>query len=130
MRHFNTSGPVVAQSHYCIPPLERMGLGYVLNLIHAQKYLTLHAPRLTGKTSALKALQNRLNSGVDGNYRCLYANIEAAEVAREDIERAISAILHVLAGRTWNVLGDSTLAEIRREALAKGSPDTALWDAL
>ena len=27
MRFFNTSGPVVAEDHYCIPPLERLDLG-------------------------------------------------------------------------------------------------------
>ena len=26
MRFFNTSGPVVAEDHYCIPPLERLNL--------------------------------------------------------------------------------------------------------
>ena len=24
MRYFNTSGPVVSEDHYCIPPLERL----------------------------------------------------------------------------------------------------------
>ena len=130
MRSFNTAGPVDAQDHYCIPPLERMDLDYVLNLIHRKKYFILHAPRQTGKTSALRALQDRLNSGAEGNYRCLHVNVEAAQVAREDLERAIPAILQVLARRARNVLGDSALQEIRSDVLAEGTPDTALWDAL
>ena len=130
MRSFNTAGPVDAQDHYCIPPLERMDLDYVLNLIHLKKYFILHAPRQTGKTSALRALQDRLNSGAEGNYRCLHVNVEAAQVAREDLERAIPAILQVLARRARNVLGDSALQEIRSDVLAEGTPDTALWDAL
>ena len=79
---FKTSGPVVAAEHYCIPPLERIDLEYVLGLIHDKEYFILHAPRQTGKTSALKALQDHLNSGAAGDYRCLYVNIEAAQVAR------------------------------------------------
>ena len=130
MRFFNTEGPVVVRRHYCIPPLERMDLDYVLDLISAEKYFILHAPRQSGKTSALKALQDHLNKGAAGNYRCLYANIELAESVREDVARAIPAILQVLARRALNVLKDGALAEIRREVLAEGSPDTALWDAL
>ena len=130
MRSFNTSGPIDAQDHYCIPPLDRLDLDYVLNLIHDKEYLTLHAPRQTGKTSALRALQDRLNRGAEGDYRCLHVNVEAAQTAREDIERAIPAILQVLARRARNVLGDSALQEIRSDVLAEGTPDTALWDAL
>ena len=70
MRSFNTSGPIDAQDHYHIPPLERMDLDYVLDLIRRKKYFILHAPRQTGKTSALKALQGHLNCGAEGNYRC------------------------------------------------------------
>ena len=130
MRSFNTAGPIDAQDHYSIPPLERMDLDYVLNLIHDEKYLTLHAPRQTGKTSVLKALQDRLNSGAEGDYRCLHVNVEAAQIAREDIERAISAILQVLAGTAQTVLGDDSLDGIRREVLAEDSPGTALFEIL
>ena len=51
-----------------------MDLDYVLNLIRGKKYFILHAPRQTGKTSTLKALQDRLNSGAEGDYRCVYVN--------------------------------------------------------
>ena len=53
VRTFNTAGPVVAADHYCIPPLERIDLAAVLGLIRDKKYFVLHAPRQTGKTSAL-----------------------------------------------------------------------------
>ena len=51
MRFFNTAGPVVARSHYCIPPLERIDLEYVLGLIDDQDYFILHAP---GKPARLR----------------------------------------------------------------------------
>ena len=74
MREFNTEGPVVAEDHYCIPPLERIDLQQVLDLVRRKKYFVLHAPRQTGKTSALLALRDLLNSGEAGEYRCVYAN--------------------------------------------------------
>ena len=38
MRDFNTAGPVRADLHYLIPPLERLNLGTVLGLIRSQRY--------------------------------------------------------------------------------------------
>ena len=130
MRFFNTAGPVVVRNHYCIPPLERIDLEYVLELIRDNEYFTLHAPRRTGKTSVLKALQDHLNSSAEGDYRCLYVNIEAAEVWGENIPQAMEGILRVLAGRAQTVLGDDSLDGIQREVLARRSVGVALWDAL
>ena len=130
MRKFKTAGPVVPADHYCIPPLERIDLERVLGLIRDQEYFILHAPRQTGKTSALKALRDHLNSGAVGDYRCLYVNIEAAEAMRQDIPQAMPVILRVLAGRARRALGDNSLAGIVSEVLAAGSPGSALWDVL
>ena len=59
MRYFNTAGPVRCDEHYCLPPLERFDLEEILLLIEQKKYFVLHAPRQTGKTSCLLALQDR-----------------------------------------------------------------------
>ena len=107
-----------------------MDLDYVLNLIHDEKYFILHAPRQTGKTSALRALQDRLNSGAEGDYRCLHVNIEAAQVAREDVARAMETILDALAARAQDALADRTLEQICDEVLAKSRPTNALFRAL
>ena len=82
VRTFNTEGPVVAADHYQIPPLERIDLDAVLGLVGDKKYFVLHAPRQTGKTSALLALRDLLNGGHAGDYRCVYANVEAGQAAR------------------------------------------------
>ena len=74
---------MVAQDHYCVPPLERVNLAEILELISDKRYFVLHAPRQTGKTSTLLALRNLLNSGVGGDFRCIYVNVEAAQAARE-----------------------------------------------
>ena len=106
MRFFNTTGPVVATDHYCIPPLERLNLAEVRQLIYDKRYFVMHAPRQTGKTSALLALRDLLNA--EGDYRCVYVNVEAAQAMREDVERATQVILGQLA--SWSrSLGDGFL---------------------
>ena len=83
MRFFSTAGPVCTDEHYTIPPLGRMDLCDLLELIRNKQYFVLHAPRQTGKTSALIALRDHLNSGTVGNFRCVNVNVEPAQVARE-----------------------------------------------
>ncbi len=70
-RFFNTAGPIKPDMNYHIPPLERLDLDDVLALIQQEKYFVLHAPRQTGKTSALLALMDELNgSGRTCAQRC------------------------------------------------------------
>ena len=99
MRFFNTAGPMVAEDHYCIAPLSRIDQGELLTLIANKRYFVLHAPRQTGKTSALLALRDLLNGGAAGAYRCVYANVESAQAARENKDEAMHAILGELATR-------------------------------
>ena len=97
MRFFNTSGPVVPADHYCIPPLTRVDLDDVCQLVRNKRYFVLRAPRQTGKTSVLLALRDLLNSGAIGDYRCVYFNVEAGQAAREDTVRAMRSIFGELA---------------------------------
>ena len=130
MRFFNTTGPVNPEKHYCIPPLNRLDLDAVLRLIREERYFVLHAPRQTGKTSVLLALQDLLNGGTVGDYRCVYANVEAGQAAREDTERAMRAILGQFALRARLALADTLLDETWRESLSKFGPDGALQELL
>jgi hypothetical protein len=79
-----------AREHYCLPPLQRWDLDEVLGLIEQKKYFLLHAPRQTGKTSCLLALM--AHSEREGRYRAVYANLEIAQTAREDVARGMAAI--------------------------------------
>ena len=117
MRAFNTEGPVVAGDHYCIPPLTRVNLGEIRGLIRSKRYFVLHAPRQTGKTSTLLALRDLLNSGAEGGFRCVYMNVEAAQAMREDVGRAMQAMLGELADRAL-LLGDRFLDERWPDLLA------------
>ena len=127
MRFFNTEGPVVPQRHYCVPSLDRFDLGSILGLIEDQKYFILHAPRQTGKTSALQALAALLNSGTHGPYRCLYLNVEGGQTAREDVGRGMGAIFDVLAEGASQAFGDASVEHLGDQILAKGRPDMALY---
>ncbi len=130
MRFFNTTGPVVPADHYCVPPLERLNVREICNLIRDKRYFVLHAPRQTGKTSTLLALRDLLNSGAEGSYRCVYTNVEGAQPAREDVGRAMQAILDELAYRAQSTLRDDFLDEAWPGILAKSGPDAALGRAL
>ena len=120
---------MVAERHYCIPPLERVDLDELLGLIVDERYFVLYAPRQTGKTSTLLALRDRLNSGAEGAFRCVYANVEVAQTAREDVGRAMQAILGELANRA-HLLNDGFLDRHWPRILETAGPDNALATAL
>ena len=93
---FNTAGPVIAQDHYQLDPLTRLDWEEVQQLIRTKRYFVLHAPRQTGKTSALLAMMKTLNAA--GDFACVYANIEGAQAARGDATQGIPAICSAIAG--------------------------------
>ena len=129
MRRFNTEGPIIAADHYFVPPLERVDLDEVLDLIRSKRYFVLHAPRQTGKTSVLLALRDLLNSGAEGGFRCVYVNVEAAQAAREDVARAMRAVLSRLSSRA-RLAGDDFLHGVWPDILATAGPHDALTEAL
>ena len=125
MRFFNTAGAVRPDDHYAIPPLDRVDIDEILGLIRAKQYFVLHAPRQTGKTSALLALRDLLNRGEAGDLRCVDVNVEVAQVARDDTARGMRAILSSLAENARE-LGDDYPEEVWADILAKVGPDDAL----
>ncbi len=128
MRFFNTTGPVVAADHYQVAPLERWDLAEVRRLIGEKRYFVLHAPRQTGKTSALLALRDLLNA--EGGHHCVYVNVEGAQAAREDVGRAVRTVLAETASRAGDAWGDEHLEEIWPDVLARRGPDSALREGL
>ena len=128
MRFFNTAGPIKAAKHYCIPPLDRLDVDDLLNLVQQEKYFVLHAPRQTGKTSLLLALADLLNAGSE--FRCVYVNIESAQTAREDVGRGMQDILTSLGKRARTALRDSFVTNHAREVLDTAGPDSVLEEML
>ena len=124
MKFFNTAGPVNRVAHYKIDPLHRWDLEEVLSLIQQEKYFVLHAPRQTGKTSCMLALQQYLND--TGDYNVIYLNVEIAQMARNDIERGIGAIISKLSRCVNNEKQQKRLMGIIDET----KPDDAFNSAL
>ena len=136
MRRFNTEGPIRPEDHYHVPPLERVDLDQILDMIQRKRYFVLHAPRQTGKTSALLVLRDLLNRGEQGDFRYVYVNVEAAQAHREDLSGAMRTILGALADHAL-LSGGRGLAEHPDEfrpgrsagrnidALEPGRPQTA-----
>ncbi len=128
VRFFNTEGPVDPADHYHLPPLERLALKQIRRLVRRKKYFVLHAPRQTGKTSALLALQDLLNR--EGDYRCVYANLEVAQAAREDVRAGMQAVLAELEDWAAQAPGDDALPGLWSGVLETAGPHTALKRAL
>ena len=127
MRFFNTAGPVRPDEHYCIPPLERLDLDAVLRLIQEKKYFVLHAPRQTGKTSALFALCDLLNGQ---GYTCVYTTVETARTAREDVEQAMRTVLAGLGSWARLMAGDEFPGKAWSGIFAEFGPNEALGETL
>ncbi|MCW5201424.1 hypothetical protein VU12_00605 [Desulfobulbus sp. US4] len=107
IKFFNTAGPVNLEDHYALPPLSRLDADELLLLIQQKKYFVLHAPRQTGKTSLLLALMEHLNSGDE--YICLYANIETAQTARNNVDQGLFEVTGAIAESASVYLKDKWL---------------------
>ena len=128
MRFFNTEGPVNCRDHYCLAPLDRFNLEEILSLIHQKKYFLLHAPRQTGKTSCLLALMEYLNT--QGDYRTLYANIEGAQAARENLEMGMSEVVQSIALSARDSLNDDDAPRLANEVLERVTGTSAVKEFL
>ena len=89
MKFFNTAGPINPEMHYFIP--HRLNEPLVQQLLQQQKYFILHAPRQSGKTTAILQLVKQLNK--DGQYKALYVNIEPAQAARGRLLEGMRTVL-------------------------------------
>ena len=76
MRLFNIAGNCLPDKHYMLPPLPR--IPDAMKLVQDECYFVLHAPRQSGKTTAIRALRDELNR--QGNVHAVYCSLEAAAV--------------------------------------------------
>jgi hypothetical protein len=84
VRFFNITGSCDPARHYMIPAERR--LPGCEALIAKQAYFVVHAPRQTGKTTAMKALARRLTA--EGRYAALRFSCQGAQVFPEDVGAA------------------------------------------
>lgn len=86
---FNTAGPCQADIHYMLPPLAR--LPQLERLIAQQGYFVIHAPRQTGKTTAMLALAEALTAS--GKYAAVMVSAEVGAPFPHDPGAAENAML-------------------------------------
>ncbi|MEM9453839.1 MAG: ATP-binding protein [Myxococcota bacterium] len=105
-RFFNTAGPCVAADHYMLPPLSR--LPDLRLFIERKQYFVIHAPRQTGKTTALQALARGLAD--EGRYAAAYVSAEVGGVYSgvSELGAAEAALLGA-----WTI-GSRTLSQALR----------------
>ncbi len=88
-RWFNTAGPCEADIHYMLPPTVR--LPDLSRLIEQRSYFVIHAPRQTGKTTAMLALAKQLT--LSGRYTAVMVSVEVGAPFSDDPGAAELAIL-------------------------------------
>jgi hypothetical protein len=124
MKFFNTAGPNQPDIHYTLSPLSRWNLPEIMGLIDDRKFFVLHAPRQTGKTTGLITLRDYLNK--EGKYNAIYVNIEAAQAARENVQRGIQAVLSQFSAMHQNLFRNNLLEDNWKEIFDKSGAENAL----
>ena len=127
-KFFNTAGPVRTENNYMIDPLQRINKDEIMTLIDNWRYFILHAPRQTGKTSSLLALQDSINK--EGNYKCLYVNVEPAQTARSDVDRGMKAIIALLHRASRHLFQDHFFDSFLTSGIEKYGGDVILSESL
>ncbi len=127
-RFFNNSGPVNDRDHFCVPPIQRLDVRKIWQLILQKKYFLIRGPKQCGKTSFLLAFAEMLNR--DGKAKCLYMNVESLRGVQEDVEECIRSILFEISSRARDTFDDDYLEDLVPEILAKRGPYQALNEFL
>ena len=100
-RYFNIAGPCIPAKHYMLPALDR--LPQIRRLVEMERYFVVHAPRQTGKTTAIKALVREINA--KGEMVALYCTLETLQNAKDPV-RAAMAIAALLRSNAENALSN------------------------
>lgn len=95
-RWFNTAGPCEPEIHYMLPPERR--LAGVRELIDQRAYFVVHAPRQSGKTTALISLAGALTR--EGRYAAVLLSLEVGQPFGADPGAAEAAVLATWRGMT------------------------------
>ncbi|MGJ0607630.1 AAA-like domain-containing protein [Cylindrospermopsis raciborskii] len=88
-RWFNIAGPCNPKKNYTISTTSR--LPDLSTLIEQESYFVLHAPRQTGKTTAMLSLAQQLTDS--GNYAAVMVSVEVGSAFNHDPTTAELAIL-------------------------------------
>jgi type II secretory pathway predicted ATPase ExeA len=104
-RWFNTAGPCKSDKHYMLPATSR--LPDLETIIHQENYFVVHAPRQTGKTTAMLALAKQLTES--GRYAAVMVSVEVGSAFNNDPSAAELAVL----GSWWGEIEDNLPKELQ-----------------
>ncbi|MSP11802.1 MAG: AAA family ATPase [Chloroflexi bacterium] len=88
-RRFNVAGPCKPDIHYMLPAAARVPLAR--RLVADQNYFVIHAPRQSGKTTAMTNLAQELTAA--GDYVAVLVSVEVGAAFNDDPGAAELAIL-------------------------------------
>lgn len=91
MRFFNTTGPCNPIDHYMLPATARLDVLDIERVLRQKAYFVLHAPRQTGKTTAMFELARQLTASTD--YISVLVSMEVGAGFPDDVDGAELAIL-------------------------------------
>ena len=126
MKRFNTTGPCFPDEHYMMPALDR--LPGVRELVSGGNYFVVHAPRQTGKTTALKALVSEINA--KGEMVAIYCTLESIQRLVGSYETAMREIRHLVLKSASMVRELATFAREIGDVKSSIGISTAISDAL
>ncbi|MBM3197780.1 MAG: ATP-binding protein [Chlamydiae bacterium] len=128
MRFFNTAGVTTPKKHYFLP--HRLDWGQLRNFIEKEYYFILHAPRQSGKTTAILEWVKALNR--EGKYKAFYINVESAQAARSDVEKGMETLLNRFYDGVLHVFGnkDPGLAHLQKAIDERKFSGNALYSFL
>jgi type II secretory pathway predicted ATPase ExeA len=104
-RWFNTAGPCEDDIHYMISPTTR--LPNLMRLISQRSYFVIHAPRQTGKTTAMLAFAKQLTES--GKYTSVVVSAEIGAPFSHDLKSFELPILDGWQASIQFDLSDSSL---------------------
>ena len=121
-RWFNVAGPCNPTDHYMLSATER--LPDVLRLIAQKSYFVLHAPRQTGKTTAMLTLAQELTAS--GHYVAALLSLEVGAPFTDNPDMAEAAVL----GAWRSALHSRLPAELQPPPWPIVAPGTRIREAL
>ncbi|MTJ28399.1 ATP-binding protein [Aphanizomenon sp. UHCC 0183] len=121
-RWFNIAGPCNPKKNYTLSTTSR--LPDLLMLIAQESYFVLHAPRQTGKTTAMLSLAQQLTA--TGNYAAVMVSAEVGSAFNHDPSAAELAILGI-----WrNTIEDSLPTELQPQTWVYNVPGQRIAENL
>ena len=121
-RWFNIAGPCQADIHYMLSPTSR--LPDLQPLISQRSYFVVHAPRQTGKTTAMLALAKQLTES--DRYTAVMVSVEVGSAFNDNPSAAELAILGI-----WrNTIEDNLLPEQQPTSWIYNAPGQRIHENL